>query len=756
MSSLLDEVDQEIEARRKANEVNNQDVMANGTAVKPQEEDQSSVKVLGMETTASCEGGKRWSRPDSPVLPTTPPQASEPIEPPQEIYLEGSLPAQSHLLVADSATEAQKTSSEEDPAVVLAGKMTLSVISLDSSETQAVSVPKDAKEPETKVYGDLLEQLENELRILDSANIVTKLEVNQVDDLPNIKEKLSKTAEDLSEAGKDFLDKEVIENELQKTEINKSVIKEVVETGTTNLEEPVDGNEEALDENVEPLLGNVDPKVTIGLNSTQSKVEKLIELDKQGLQEEIITDIVIANKDDNEINLDNTEKSALKTSASEEEPIELGKRGLQEEIITDIGTTNKDNNEINLENTEKAALKTNVAEVQDERDAKATDVNITEQDKIDLEKNVDLLLLDEQLRSDTATNKSEQDSVENSLLENNVPSPKLEENDEVTERIRELMQKEGISLEKQNNEEITPLEKGGTLERQPDTELKVLRDDPVGAIQKQTVGVIEDSDIEDSIMAVIQGLTRPETEIITEKLSESEPEVADPSEKETIENASKPAKDNNITESVGENDAIQKTQDEKETFDRLNAAISDLSAELRSENSEVRDRFVPIEAPNDAEEEEDEEVEYEEYEESDNEEVDEEIRNVDRLGNLTDQVAVEQVNGDDQEQSKYASTSSATMAENEISDEENSQNENEDEDEEVEIEEIIEYITDDEEEEAQDDGVHPAERNNVNHLLPDRPLASQSVILLKRPNGAPGLNLIRAPGISVQKAVLSN
>lgn len=48
--------------------------------------------------------------------------------------MEGALPPQSnHLIVADSATEAQNVNLEEDPAVVLAGKMTLSVISLDSS-----------------------------------------------------------------------------------------------------------------------------------------------------------------------------------------------------------------------------------------------------------------------------------------------------------------------------------------------------------------------------------------------------------------------------------------------------------------------------------------------------------------------------------------------------------------------------------------------------------------------------------------------
>jgi hypothetical protein len=137
MSALLDEVDQEIEARRKSSEVASQDLvngtLSNGDAVKPQDEEQPTVKVLGMEMTASCEGGKKWSRPDSPVLPTSPPPPVEPVPPPQEIYLEGALPAQSHLLVADSATEPEPTTGE-DPAVVLSGKMTLSVISLESGK----------------------------------------------------------------------------------------------------------------------------------------------------------------------------------------------------------------------------------------------------------------------------------------------------------------------------------------------------------------------------------------------------------------------------------------------------------------------------------------------------------------------------------------------------------------------------------------------------------------------------------------------
>lgn len=108
--------------------------VVNGNAVKPQDEhDPTSVKVLGMEMTASCEGGQKWSRPNSPLITPTPIPV-EPVPPPQSIYLEGALPAQSQLLVSESATDTETAdlNNSADPAVVLSGKMTLSVISLDS------------------------------------------------------------------------------------------------------------------------------------------------------------------------------------------------------------------------------------------------------------------------------------------------------------------------------------------------------------------------------------------------------------------------------------------------------------------------------------------------------------------------------------------------------------------------------------------------------------------------------------------------
>lgn len=61
-------------------------MLANGDAKQPEHE-QPSVKVLGMEMTASCEGGEKWSRPESPVLPSSPPPPPEPVEPPQVLKI---------------------------------------------------------------------------------------------------------------------------------------------------------------------------------------------------------------------------------------------------------------------------------------------------------------------------------------------------------------------------------------------------------------------------------------------------------------------------------------------------------------------------------------------------------------------------------------------------------------------------------------------------------------------------------------------
>ncbi|XP_020278081.1 resistance to inhibitors of cholinesterase protein 3 isoform X5 [Pseudomyrmex gracilis] len=93
-------------------------------------EQSPTVKVMGMEMTASCESGQKCSRPTTPIIPIPPSNIEREKTPPKPIYLEGALPPQCELLVTDSETQAEK-SEDEDAPIVLSGKMTLSLISLD-------------------------------------------------------------------------------------------------------------------------------------------------------------------------------------------------------------------------------------------------------------------------------------------------------------------------------------------------------------------------------------------------------------------------------------------------------------------------------------------------------------------------------------------------------------------------------------------------------------------------------------------------
>ncbi|XP_053967172.1 uncharacterized protein LOC128868744 isoform X5 [Anastrepha ludens] len=116
-----------------------------------------SVAVLGMEVTASCEGGKKWTgRPPTPVFFSHPEHSKDDDEDqmpePQSIYLEGALAHESQILVADSETKTEEVydtelnGSLEEPAVVLSSKMTLSLINLDINHESS----DDQKKPEVE------------------------------------------------------------------------------------------------------------------------------------------------------------------------------------------------------------------------------------------------------------------------------------------------------------------------------------------------------------------------------------------------------------------------------------------------------------------------------------------------------------------------------------------------------------------------------------------------------------------------------
>ncbi|XP_033233777.1 uncharacterized protein RIC-3 isoform X7 [Drosophila pseudoobscura] len=101
------------------------------------------LTVLGMEVTASCEGGRKWTgRPPTPVFraPIEHSKLEGNLPEPQSIYLEGALAHDSQILVADAQTKREEVydtelnGSAEEPAVILSSKMTLSLINLDANQ----------------------------------------------------------------------------------------------------------------------------------------------------------------------------------------------------------------------------------------------------------------------------------------------------------------------------------------------------------------------------------------------------------------------------------------------------------------------------------------------------------------------------------------------------------------------------------------------------------------------------------------------
>ncbi|XP_070068418.1 uncharacterized protein RIC-3 isoform X7 [Drosophila takahashii] len=101
------------------------------------------LTVLGMELTASCEGGQKWTgRPPTPVFrsPSEHSKLEENLPEPQSIYLEGALAHESQILVADSQIKREEVydselnGSAEEPAIILSSRMTLSLINLDANQ----------------------------------------------------------------------------------------------------------------------------------------------------------------------------------------------------------------------------------------------------------------------------------------------------------------------------------------------------------------------------------------------------------------------------------------------------------------------------------------------------------------------------------------------------------------------------------------------------------------------------------------------
>ncbi|XP_014296060.2 uncharacterized protein LOC103572661 isoform X2 [Microplitis demolitor] len=118
-----------------------------------EELDRSSptVKVMGMEMTANCEGGQKISRPSTPTTIHSLNHSEREKTPPKPIYLEGALPSQCELLVTDSKTQTENLEENAGAPIVLSGKMTLSLISLDQISANSKEINGNIDEHKEKI-----------------------------------------------------------------------------------------------------------------------------------------------------------------------------------------------------------------------------------------------------------------------------------------------------------------------------------------------------------------------------------------------------------------------------------------------------------------------------------------------------------------------------------------------------------------------------------------------------------------------------
>ncbi|KOC68121.1 Dynein heavy chain-like protein [Habropoda laboriosa] len=224
------------------------DTAADGEHSKADEEvaniEQSpTVKVMGMEMTASCEG--KGSRPTTPIIPITPSHVEREKTPPKPIYLEGALPPQCELLVTDSETQAQKVEEDVEAPVVLSGKMTLSLISLDQNAAEEIEETEEEEEEVEEIEEEEVDE-EEEIELTEEEEEEVEEETEADDES---EEENQSDVEDEEEGEEDEVeeDSEELEQHDERSEEeneDKSEVDEEVEP-----EEEIEESEEEEDDN---------------------------------------------------------------------------------------------------------------------------------------------------------------------------------------------------------------------------------------------------------------------------------------------------------------------------------------------------------------------------------------------------------------------------------------------------------------------------------------------------------------------------
>ncbi|XP_024945217.1 uncharacterized protein LOC107272140 isoform X5 [Cephus cinctus] len=251
-------------------------------AVEMEEEASPTVKIMGMEMTASCEGGQRCSRPSTPVIPSHSHVEREKT-PPKPIYLEGALPSQCELLVTDSETQEEKAEEDAEAPVVLSGKMTLSLISLDqiAADSEENEVDENPRQVELRGNVNSNEEIESE----EEEEEEEEEEDEEVEVEEKIEEKPQKLVEDQNINGlmvsKNDESEEEEEEEIE--EVEEEEEEEEIEEEEVEDEEVEDEEEE---EEEEEEIKPIEQKVYNTISVQDKKNIKLLKENEREEEEE--------------------------------------------------------------------------------------------------------------------------------------------------------------------------------------------------------------------------------------------------------------------------------------------------------------------------------------------------------------------------------------------------------------------------------------------------------------------------------------
>ncbi|XP_062529861.1 cell surface glycoprotein 1 isoform X11 [Bombyx mori] len=166
-----------------------------------EEQDNGSVKVVGMELTTHVADGGAWHRPSSPATPTPAPSPLTQARPHEaeevkSIYLEAEIPQKSRVLVADFGEDRPEGQTPASDTMVVSGKMTLSLIQDEPRETperdpestvdefttaSAVTQPAPENQPEEDSEE---EEIEEEIEIEEIEEEVEEEELDENELVP--------------------------------------------------------------------------------------------------------------------------------------------------------------------------------------------------------------------------------------------------------------------------------------------------------------------------------------------------------------------------------------------------------------------------------------------------------------------------------------------------------------------------------------------------------------------------------------------